>query len=61
MACWLLLVDHLANIRLLAGITLAWEPGAAGAADLIVPRQIGMVFADPTDAEANRTVFHLPS
>jgi len=59
--CWLLLVDHLAYIRLLAGITLAWQPGAASAADLIVPRQIGMIFADPTDAEADRTVLYISS
>jgi hypothetical protein len=43
-----LLVDHLANIRLFAGITLARQPGAAGAAHVIVPRLIGVVLAHPT-------------
>jgi hypothetical protein len=51
-----LLVDHLANIRLFAGITLARQPGAAGAAHVIVPRLIGVVLAHPTYSSARRAI-----
>ena len=48
----------LAHIRLFAGISFA---STAHAAEFFVPRPVGVIFADPTNPKADRTVFHLPS
>jgi hypothetical protein len=47
---------NFAYVRLVSSVASARLPGAAHAAELIVPCPIGMVLANPTDAETSGTV-----
>ena len=58
MALRLVLDDHLADVRFIDTIglvALAGHASAADAAQIGVPRPVGMVLAHPTDAAAGQT------
>jgi hypothetical protein len=55
------LIEDSAHIRfvnplIVRPVALAWHPRPALTAHLFAPCEVGMVLADPTDAEADRTL-----
>jgi hypothetical protein len=54
--CRTFVFENLAAVGLVTATGIARTSGAARAADLVIPREVGVVLADPPDTLANRAI-----